>query len=43
MDKAKVDKFLIERIPEGWVDKLFPQGVVVTRGGGDTGRLGEES
>ncbi len=24
--KARLSKFLVDRIPKGWVDRLYPQG-----------------
>ena len=26
MRQARLSKFLIERIPKGWIDRLYPQG-----------------
>jgi len=31
MDKAVLSKFLVERIPKGWINRLFPQGWTIER------------
>ena len=31
MPKARLSRFLIDRIPEGWMNRLFPQGYEIGR------------
>ena len=39
MGKVRLDKFLMDRIPEGWIDRLFPEGYEVEKRRGRGSRI----